>query len=68
MNDWELFWNSLKTEQRELFRLLQTTHRVLSENVQMFSYDWIQSKNHIEVYVKNNFGVDLNNLPSNKGI
>lgn len=60
---WNEFWNSLDSDKKQLFRLLQSTHRELGKNVQMFYYGYMSTKRHIEEYVKANFNVDLNNLP-----
>lgn len=64
--EWQTFWDGLNTYDRQLFRLLQSTHRELGKNVQMFYHDWMSNKREIENFVKERFNVDLNNLPKDK--
>lgn len=61
--NWQQFWNSLNTYDRQLFRMLQRTHTEMGKNVQMFYHGWMSSKYEIEEFVKDRFSVDLNNLP-----
>ena len=63
---WKSFWDSLDSDEKVLFRLLQSAHRELGKNVQMFYYGYMNQKNQIEKYVTNRFNVDLNKLPQLK--
>lgn len=62
-SNWHEFWNSLDSDKKALFRVLQSAHRELGSNVRMFYHGYMTPKRHIEEYVKENFNVDLNNLP-----
>ena len=63
---WFLFWNSLNSEEKRLFRLLQSTYGELGKNSQMFCYGYLTVKNEIKKYAMEKFCVDLENLPKDK--
>jgi len=61
---WDEFWDGLNSYDRELFRLLQRTHKQLGKGQVMFEHGWMRSQWEIEDFVKERYGVDLNNLPA----
>lgn len=63
---WYLFWNSLNTEEKRLFRLLQMAHRELGKDSKMFSYGYLGIKNDIKEFVMGKFSVDLDDLPRDR--